>query len=102
LGQTCKRRRTSPPAQNWKSHPTRHPARSRLDPPEALAPFAIEAQHPDFFLANHLALEPGVFVSAIRNVHGRLKNPPYTIAQYLEIMIQQGLVSTVADLRRFL
>jgi hypothetical protein len=40
-------------------------------PEAALAPYGIEAQHPDEFLSNHLNLAPGVFCDAIRKVRAR-------------------------------
>ena len=42
-------------------------------PEEALKPYDIETPHPDGFLSNHLALEPGLFCSALRKVRARLK-----------------------------
>lgn len=70
-------------------------------PNKALAPFGIEAQHPDEFLSNHLNLAPGVFCSAVQKVRGRLKYPPYSVDEYLENLLEQGLVATVADLKTF-
>ena len=71
-------------------------------PTSALEPYGIEAQHPDDFLSNHLALAPGLFVTAVRTVLGRLRNPPYTMDEHLETLIRQGLVSTVSELRAFI
>ena len=70
-------------------------------PSETLAPFGIEAQHPDDFFCSQLSLAPGLVCSALRKVRTRLKNPPITIEQYLEILTQQGLVATVAELEQF-
>jgi len=70
-------------------------------PEEALAPFHIEAQHPDEFLCNQLSLAPGVFCSAIRKVRARLVNPPFRVEEYLATLIRQGLVATVGELRLF-
>jgi predicted nucleic acid-binding protein len=70
-------------------------------PDEALASYGLEAQHPDEFLSNHLNLAPGVFCGAVQKVRRRLRNPPYSVDQYLENLIQQGLVATVADLKMF-
>ena len=70
-------------------------------PNELLAAYGIEAQHPDEFLSNHLNLAPGIFCSSIQKVRSRLKNPPYSVDQYLENLIQCGLVATVAELRTF-
>ena len=70
-------------------------------PEDALEPYGIETLDPDDFLSNHLALAPGLFCSALRKVRARLKNPPYTAADYLAILTQQGLVDTVAELEQF-
>ncbi len=70
-------------------------------PDEALAPFSIEAQHPDEFLGNHLALAPGIFCGAVRKVRARLLNPPYSVAEYLATLTRQGLVATVSELQSF-
>jgi len=70
-------------------------------PNELLAAYGIEAQHPDEFLSNHLNLAPGIFCSSIQKVRSRLKNPPYSVDQYLENLIQCGLVATVAELKTF-
>jgi hypothetical protein len=70
-------------------------------PPEALALFGIETQHPDDFFRNQLSLAPGLVCSALRKVRARLKNPPKSVDEYLSILTQQGLVATVADLEQF-
>jgi predicted nucleic acid-binding protein len=72
------------------------------DFPEAvLAPFGIEAQHPDDFLCNQMSLAPGLFCSAVRKVRARLKIPPYSVEEYLDTLTRQGLVATVAELGQF-
>lgn len=70
-------------------------------PPKTLAPFGIEAQHPDDFFRNQLSLAPGLVCSALRKVRARLRNPPKSVEEYLSILTQQGLVATVADLEQF-
>lgn len=70
-------------------------------PQEVLKPFGIELQHPDDFLVNHLNLAPGKFCVAVRKVRGRLKNPPYSVEDYLATLIRQGLVATVAELEQY-
>mgnify|MGYP000152492899 FL=1 len=70
-------------------------------PPEVLALFGIETQHPDDFFSNQLSLAPGLVCSALRKVRARLKNPPKTAEEYLAILTQQGLVATVAELEQF-
>lgn len=70
-------------------------------PEAALAQFAIEVQHPDDFLCNHLSLAPGVVCGAVRKVRARLLNPPYGVAEYLGILRRQGLVATAGELQAF-
>ena len=70
-------------------------------PNETLAFYGIEAQHPDEFLSHHLNLAPGIFCSSVQKVRRRLKNPPFSVDQYLENLMQQGLVATVAELKTF-
>lgn len=70
-------------------------------PAHILAPFGIEAQHPDPFLIAQLRLAPGVFCDCVRKLRSRLKNPPYTEVEYLGILAQQGLVATAAELSPF-
>lgn len=66
-----------------------------------LAPYGIEAQHPDPFLSNHLNLAPGIFCGAVQKVRRRLKNPHYSVDEYLENLMRQGLVATVDELKAF-
>ena len=70
-------------------------------PDAALAPFEIEAQHPDEFLCNHLSLAPGVVCGAVRKVWARLLKPPYSVEEYLATLTRQGLVATVGELQSF-
>jgi hypothetical protein len=72
------------------------------DFPEAvLAPYGIAVQHPDEFLCNHLNLAQPLFFNVVKKVRARLKNPPYTIEQYLDTLTRNGLVATAAELRPF-
>ena len=70
-------------------------------PAGALAPYGIEVQHPDDFLVNHLNLFPARFCKAVRKVRVRLKNPPYTVENYLAVLTRQGLTRTVSGLKQF-
>lgn len=67
----------------------------------ALAPFGIDAQHPDEFLCNHLNLAQGLFCTCVQKVRRRLKNPPYTPDEYLETLTRNGLFATASELRPF-
>jgi len=66
-----------------------------------LAPFGIEAQHPDVFLCDQMKLAPELFCAAVSKVRARLKHPPYSVEAYLEVLSRQGLVATVGGLEEF-
>jgi hypothetical protein len=70
-------------------------------PEEALAPFSMEAQHPDEFLCNHLTLAPGIVCGAVHQVRARLLKPPYSVQAYLATLSRQGLVATAGELQSF-
>jgi predicted nucleic acid-binding protein len=70
-------------------------------PDVALAPFGIEAQHPDTFLCNQMSLAPGLFCTAVQKVRARLRNPPFSVEDYLDTLTRQGLVATAAELEQF-
>lgn len=70
-------------------------------PPDTLKRYGIEAQHPDDFLVSHLNLAPGIFCGAVRKVRARLKNPPYSVDDYLATLTRQGLVVTASELEQF-
>jgi hypothetical protein len=70
-------------------------------PDEALAPHGIEVVHPDVFLHAQIGLEPAIFCTAVSKVRARLKNPPYSVDDYLGTLTRQGLVATVSELRQF-
>ena len=70
-------------------------------PNAVLAPYGIEAQHPDDFLCNQMDLAPGLFCAVVRKVRARLKKPPYSVEDYLAILTQQGLVVTASELQQF-
>jgi predicted nucleic acid-binding protein len=70
-------------------------------PTDVLKNYGIEVQHPDDFLVNHLSLAQGIFCGAVRKVRARLKNPPYTVEDYLATLTRQGLVVTASELEQF-
>lgn len=67
-------------------------------PPEALAPFEVEAQHPDAFIVQLIDLAPGTVAGAVREHRDSLKNPPKTVEEYLLTLERQGLTQTVRAL----
>jgi hypothetical protein len=68
-------------------------------PADILAPYQIEAQHPDEFIAHLLDLAPGVVMEAARRHRESLKNPAKTIEEYLLTIETQGLTQTASVLR---
>jgi hypothetical protein len=71
-------------------------------PADILAPFGIEAQHPDEFILHLLDLSPGLMVAAARDHRDSLRNPPKTIEEYLTSLEAQGLTQTVSVLREYM
>jgi hypothetical protein len=70
-------------------------------PGAALAPYGIDAQHPDQFVRHLVDLAPGPVCAAVKTHREGLKNPPKTVAEYLETLQRQSLPETVAALREF-
>lgn len=68
-------------------------------PQSVLDTYNIEAQHPDAFIADLIDLSPQTVVSAVQTCRKRLKNPPKSLEEYLEILWQQELKTTVSMLR---
>jgi hypothetical protein len=69
-------------------------------PADSLAPFAIEAQHPDVFIRNLLRLHETAMIAAVALHRAALRNPPKSAEEYLETLLVQGLPETVALLRQ--
>jgi predicted nucleic acid-binding protein len=71
-----------------------------VDFPEAtLAPFGIEAQHPDEFITHLIDMAPARVCAAVRACHENLKNPPKTVDEYLDTLLRQELPHSVAAIR---
>ncbi len=70
-------------------------------PETALAPYGIEALHPDDFVANELELHQSSVCESVKIVRARLKRPPRSVEDYLATLERQGLAETVASLREF-
>jgi hypothetical protein len=68
-------------------------------PDNALAPYNIEAKHPDDFVLETIDLAPGAVTRVITEQCADLKDPPGTIASVLDTLRGQGLVQSVARLR---
>lgn len=70
-------------------------------PEEALAPFGIDAQHPDEFLVFQFDLNRAAICNAVRLQRQSLKNPRKSVAQLLETLAAQQLPMFVERLRAF-
>ena len=68
-------------------------------PATALAPYSIEALHPDEFTFHLLTLEPRPVIQAIRRQQATLSNPPKTISEVLDTLEKQEMPQTVDWLR---
>jgi predicted nucleic acid-binding protein len=64
-------------------------------PEEQLAAYGIEAQHPDEFIVHLLALDRTRVCAAAEEQRSSLRNPPKTSAEFLDILLRQGLPQTV-------
>jgi hypothetical protein len=67
-------------------------------PAAALAPYGVEAQHPDTFLQSFIVAMPLQILAAVRDCLSRLTRPPITAAGYLKIMRRIGMPETAAFL----
>lgn len=70
-------------------------------PEAALEHYGIEAVHPDDFLNSQLDVAPNIVCIAAKRQRESLKNPPKSVAEYLESLERQGLPQTVFGLRQF-
>ncbi|MFB2880590.1 PIN domain-containing protein [Floridanema aerugineum] len=68
-------------------------------PENILQKYDIEPQHPDEFISDLVDLKPGKIVAVAEICRQRLKNPPKSIDDYLETLLQQGLSISVSMLR---
>ena len=70
-------------------------------PNNALKRWGIEAQHPDEFLTHQFHLSQPTFLTAMKTVRLRLKNPPKSVEDYLDTLRTQGLLATVNEIAPF-
>ena len=70
-------------------------------PASALAPYGIEAQHPDVFIDNLFDLDPAAVVAAARRQRAQLKHPTLGVDRYLDMLLRQRLVQTVKTLATY-
>jgi hypothetical protein len=70
-------------------------------PTEALAEFAIEAQHPDAFIMRLVKADLDAVCAAARRQRQNLKRPPVSVEAFLAALERQKLLQTTAVLRQF-
>lgn len=70
-------------------------------PARDLALLDIEAQHPDEFIAHQIDLHVAKVIEAAANHRRSLRSPVKTADEYLDTLLNQGLVDTVKELRKF-
>jgi len=70
-------------------------------PAAALAPFGVEACHPDAFVLGLIANAPSKAVAALRELRLDLRKLPLTAAALLAIMKKQSLTARVDALGGF-
>jgi predicted nucleic acid-binding protein len=71
-------------------------------PKKALAPFDVQALHPDEFILDLLDLAPGVILKVLDQQAQALKNPPLELADVLNALENNGLVQSMAEVRRLM
>jgi len=64
---------------------------------DKLAPYNVEAKHPDEFVLDAIDLAPGLVTTVISEQAASLKNPPRTVGELLDTLRDQGLVRSVAS-----
>ncbi len=70
-------------------------------PNSYLAPFGVEAQHPDEFITHLLDLSPGAVCTAAKRQRAALRNPPKSVDEFLAALGRQHLPETVLRLSEF-
>lgn len=65
-------------------------------PPSLLAPYGIEAQHPDRFIRRLVDVAPARVCEAVRLHRQSLRNPPRNTTEYLQTLARHSLPETVA------
>ena len=70
-------------------------------PASALAPYGVEAQHPDLFIDNLFDLDQAAVVAAAQRQRAQLKSPPLDVDHYLDLLLRQGLVQNAEALATY-
>ncbi len=70
-------------------------------PETALAPYGIDVIHPDDFIYYQVDMAPARCCEALRNQRLALRNPPFSVDEFLSVLQKQQLPQTVSRLREF-
>ena len=70
-------------------------------PQDHLAPYGMEAVHPDQFIEQHFGLNQDTVIACARRIRARLQNPEKSADEYLEILSSSRLPVTVDLLREY-
>lgn len=68
-------------------------------PDAALAPFGIEAKHPDDFLLDVIGIAPATIATVVSQQAAALKSPTVSLVEMLDQLRACGLEQSVAQLR---
>jgi len=68
-------------------------------PEDKLAPYNVQAKHPDEFVLDAIDLAPGLVTTVVSEQAAALKAPPRTVGELLDTLRDQGLVRSVARMR---
>jgi hypothetical protein len=69
-------------------------------PVSKLEQYSIEAIHPDDFIADLILRYPQAVVTAVDCCRQRLRNPPKSVNEFLEVLLRQGLTRSCSLLRQ--
>jgi hypothetical protein len=68
-------------------------------PESKLAPYNVEAKHPDDFVLDAIDLAPGIVATVIAEQARSLRSPPRSVGELLDTLRDQAIVRSVAKLR---
>ena len=70
-------------------------------PEDYLAPYGMEAVHPDQFIEQQFGLNQDAVIGCAKRIRARLQNPEKSADQYFEILSSSRLPATAASLREY-
>ena len=66
-----------------------------------LQPYGIDVMHPDDFICYQIDINAPTCCKALREQRMGLRNPPFTVEQFLATLQKQQLPQTVSKLREY-